>query len=56
MGLAGRGGNGKDLMHYILEEWELKGEKEKGGGGEFRLKEILFSIIFFYFFLILLKY
>jgi len=24
--------NGKDLMHYILEELELKGEKGEGGG------------------------
>ena len=22
----------KDLMHYIFEEWELKGEKGEGGG------------------------
>ena len=30
----GRGGekrNGKDLMHDILEEWELKGEKGERG-------------------------
>ena len=33
-------------MHYILD-WELKGEKGEGGGGEFRLKEIL---IYFYLF------
>ena len=50
MGLAGRGGNGKDLMHYILEEWELKGEKEEGGGREFRLKESVFYNLFLFLF------
>ena len=34
-------------MHYILEEWELKGEKGEGGG-EFRLKEIVTTVFWVY--------
>ena len=37
-------------MHYILEEWELKGEKGEGGEGEFRLKEIVFYNLFLFLF------
>ena len=36
-------------MHYILEEWELKGEKGVGAG-EFRLKEIVFYNLFLFLF------